>query len=701
MAIGILAVLAIVLAVALQYTSSGARHAARSNADQKAYALAEAGINNALSILYTHTSPTASPNVGQAALQTSLSGGSPGPGGHVTWSGTPSFSDKLAPGGQGTWTITATGTVANPTGPAAADVTRTLKRTVSVTAQPASSPTLWNRIYSNHTGSACDLTVKATMNNPVSAKGNVCLGIAPTGSGATLTYHPGLLVQTPIVIGGNLCVGSACAGKVTDTSGSSCIGALASPGTNPPSCSLTQTLDSDQVSIGGLAGVTSKCQYGSAPLHALPCTRTDHVYTSNNATRSVPDATTLYLPKIQCPDDPAACAAAKPVILKGASTTDKAPWVYWYNHAAPGPVHGCTPGASSGTLPVFDTNAAIDGSAPDANLTPVTGSYQCRVCPVGMTTCTSTQAVGELSWTRNKDMTPNPSPTPPIAQAAKSGTTVTLTLASPGTVGMSVGDFIKVVDVPIAGYNGTYEIATIAGNALTYTTPTNTALAHSSGGTVSDFRWGVSGILKIKGTIFIDGSWVGVQTGASSTAPENIGNTNQNIDYNGTGSLFLTDIFKFGAEKAPNLCAGGDGTYGCQWSSRAFSYGPPTDPPSDVNRWDPTTNMLTVYAGGIGGATEPIEMRSDGGTTSGGLPGSGGAYMGQFWTPGGCRQEGAPWLRASLNCGNINMVPAQSVGGVPVNYYFQFPPTSILQPPQEGIPGGISYFELQLGGQSG
>ena len=49
--LGISTVLAIVGTTAISYTTSGARTASRSTADQKAYALAEAGVNDALAVL--------------------------------------------------------------------------------------------------------------------------------------------------------------------------------------------------------------------------------------------------------------------------------------------------------------------------------------------------------------------------------------------------------------------------------------------------------------------------------------------------------------------------------------------------------------------------------------------------------------------------------------------------------------------------
>src|SRR3954463_9200884 len=51
MALGIMLVLTIVLSTTIYMASSSGRHANVSNAGQKAYALAEIGVNNAISVL--------------------------------------------------------------------------------------------------------------------------------------------------------------------------------------------------------------------------------------------------------------------------------------------------------------------------------------------------------------------------------------------------------------------------------------------------------------------------------------------------------------------------------------------------------------------------------------------------------------------------------------------------------------------------
>src|SRR5262245_54575987 len=71
MAIGIMLVLTIALSTTIYVTSSSARHASSSNAGQKAYALAEAGLNNALAVLNTHY-PSTTPYPGDTAPGTFL-----------------------------------------------------------------------------------------------------------------------------------------------------------------------------------------------------------------------------------------------------------------------------------------------------------------------------------------------------------------------------------------------------------------------------------------------------------------------------------------------------------------------------------------------------------------------------------------------------------------------------------------------------
>ena len=103
---GILLATSFMLVTVIQYSSDAGRGAHRSKADQVAYALAEAGINNAMSVLANPTNNALNSTLLSARVSTYENG-------TVTWSG--SFNPMNA-----RWTLTSVSTVRNPTGPTAA-----------------------------------------------------------------------------------------------------------------------------------------------------------------------------------------------------------------------------------------------------------------------------------------------------------------------------------------------------------------------------------------------------------------------------------------------------------------------------------------------------------------------------------------------------------------------------------------------------
>jgi hypothetical protein len=128
-------------------TAAGARDAHRTNAGQKAYGLAESGINNALAVLAeNYERGIAGPFPGSSTLlparQTAYGSGScTAPLDNcVTWSGLlagPLLSTPTAPW-KYEWRLTATGSTRNPTGPGAAAVNRTVTAVVPVVIPPTS-----------------------------------------------------------------------------------------------------------------------------------------------------------------------------------------------------------------------------------------------------------------------------------------------------------------------------------------------------------------------------------------------------------------------------------------------------------------------------------------------------------------------------------------------------------------------------------
>ena len=132
MAIGILLVLTITVTSVITYTGAGSRGASLDESGQRSYALAEAGINNALSVLSkTGTEPTgigAQPSAAGDPYSTTTTYAN---GGTATWGAT------YVPATR-TWTIKSIGSTPNPTGPEASAVTRTLYADVTIPAPPYS-----------------------------------------------------------------------------------------------------------------------------------------------------------------------------------------------------------------------------------------------------------------------------------------------------------------------------------------------------------------------------------------------------------------------------------------------------------------------------------------------------------------------------------------------------------------------------------
>jgi hypothetical protein len=129
MALGIMFVLAIVLTTTIFFTSASLRHANSSNAGQKAYAIAEAGLNDAVAQLAPYYAAATSMDGGTpvvGGIHTISSGGPKSfTGGTVSWTGT--FDS-----GTNVWSLTGTGTVPNPTGASA--IVRTAKAKLPVIA---------------------------------------------------------------------------------------------------------------------------------------------------------------------------------------------------------------------------------------------------------------------------------------------------------------------------------------------------------------------------------------------------------------------------------------------------------------------------------------------------------------------------------------------------------------------------------------
>ena len=174
MALGVLFVLSLTLTSLIYFTGTNSRTSARERSAQQAHALAEAGLNNAFSVLYADGADLSDPDLlpdgsAQEPVKTNEY-----EGGRVEWSGTlVETMDKWQ------WEVTATGIVKNPTGPGAADVRRTLNGSAKLFLPPAQGldQDVWNWIYSGATGGVCDTTIdqSVAINAPLYVVGNLCM----------------------------------------------------------------------------------------------------------------------------------------------------------------------------------------------------------------------------------------------------------------------------------------------------------------------------------------------------------------------------------------------------------------------------------------------------------------------------------------------------------------------------------------------
>jgi Tfp pilus assembly protein PilX len=157
-AIPILAVITVMIFTALHLGAASSRTSSHSDSGQKAFHLAEAGVNNALAVLADEDNNPTDTNL-LAARTTPYSGGT------VTWSGTLSGD---------VWTITGTSSVPNPTG--AAPITRTVTRKARTTTRiPIEGNEAWNYVYSDTESACMVLQNTVDMAAPLYVRGNLCI----------------------------------------------------------------------------------------------------------------------------------------------------------------------------------------------------------------------------------------------------------------------------------------------------------------------------------------------------------------------------------------------------------------------------------------------------------------------------------------------------------------------------------------------
>jgi hypothetical protein len=157
MAVGILAVTMIAGTTVVFYASSNYRSAEHSVDEERALNLAEAGMNYARAELWNAPDPTSASAVGTRTLALE--------GGIVGYSGSYDPVTKL-------WTLTGTGTHANPTG-GTTPVSRTVSSQVLVTSSSGLDPA-WGYLFADTT-SCTLLENNLTIDAPIYVRGDLCM----------------------------------------------------------------------------------------------------------------------------------------------------------------------------------------------------------------------------------------------------------------------------------------------------------------------------------------------------------------------------------------------------------------------------------------------------------------------------------------------------------------------------------------------
>lgn len=356
LALLVLTFLAVSLGTVMFFTAGNQRNSNYQKTAQLATSLAEAGVNNAVSVLANPSNsccleidPTVDPAhaVLPAPGQTPRSGTYSG--NTVTWWG----SIATQSDGSKMWTVYGKASVQNPTGPSAQPVVKQVSAQVLVHAPTTTNfPVgVWNTVYSPFGPSAgCDTTIGQGINIavPVYVGGNLCMG-------------QNAVITKPVYVGGFLFFNNK----------------QGSIGSNGATVNSAHVGGYCQVQVGGTQ--VNPCK--SEPQPASKATNIWVTGAPTSLTGPASDLVGVSAPDI-CWDGNQGAAAC------GSNT----PAGGWYAFASPGPLNPCGTVIPGQTItPAFDSTVPGNGwnnslQSTVFNLTPAT-SYMCK--NVGQ---------GELSW---------------------------------------------------------------------------------------------------------------------------------------------------------------------------------------------------------------------------------------------------------------------------------------------------------------
>ena len=158
MALGMTMVLSALAAAIFTYTTMNQGTARRAQADQRAYGLAESGLSYALSRLQHAADPYDASAVPSTTV--ALTGGS------TTYSG--SLSGTM-------WTLNSSGTVANPSGPHASSIVRTVSMQAQITTTTQADLRPWNYLFIDQPSGCITMGNSVTSDLALYIRGDLCL----------------------------------------------------------------------------------------------------------------------------------------------------------------------------------------------------------------------------------------------------------------------------------------------------------------------------------------------------------------------------------------------------------------------------------------------------------------------------------------------------------------------------------------------
>lgn len=520
------------------YTSANARSAEVSKDNELSFSLAEAGIAEALSVLNNTLNPLQG-NALTPEREVLLEGGK------VRYSGV------LA--GQ-IWTITATGIMDNPTG--AGVITRKLTRTAQVYGvNDGAEVSAWSRFY--HDNENVCLTIEdVTIPTSISARGNICMKGTAKITGAESRVEAGGHV---IMSDGTSASASRSAGAGTGWTTPQNLGSSDNAKATTSLVGVSQSANLDASSFGFsiptdaiITGIQAAVERGSNLSGAIGDV---DVYL-------LKDAAIVGSDKATGPD----WGTSDSYRLYGGSTD------LWGTTWTPADINAGNFGlrfkvdndATGSTVTASVDHVQITVSyqlAPQTSIgllgAPVQGAYVAGTCTYGGQSAHAPCSDVDKVYGTNITQTPETLAKPQIDLA------YWYTNAMPGPLhNCTVGNFPGGFDNDTIYNESRPGSPEITPEGTSYTCQVNDA----QGVLIGELSWNhTTRVLKIKGTIFVDGDLRFDDDGTI-------------VHYQGRGIIYAADDIEYDEI----VCAGGSGNTNCI---------------TDMTNWDPTQNMLIVLSG--------------------------------------------------------------------------------------------------------